>query len=229
MKQTSFFKPNRKEHGGILSLNSRRSRRPLSTKHPVHFTLRSDFAYGARSLLKHQALINHIGKKFAHRFGVRIYRQAICGNHLHLLIRGTTRVGLQNFFRVFAGHIAQQILGTAPITEIERSKVLFKAGGAPKFEAQFLEKTPIRRSEQNDSTQPKASQVKTSCKKNQRKFWDLLTYTRLISWGKEFTTVSGYLVQNTLEALQLIAYQPRKKRQKGRNDCRKKYSFELIL
>ena len=203
MKQQSFLKTTRKEHGGVLSLRSRRLRRPLSTKHPLHLTLRSDYAYGSRSLLKHRALINHIGKKFSRRFGVQIYRQAICGNHLHLLVRGTHRVGLQNFFRVFAGHIAQQILGTAPISEAERSKVLRaqmkqSRGGAPQFEAPSQKLVTFRRKKESNG-----------CKKNQRKFWALLTYTRLMSWGKEFTAVSDYILRNTLEALRLIAYQPR--------------------
>ena len=202
MKQQSFFKPSRKEHGGALSLSSRRSRRPLSTKHPLHLTLRSDFAYGPRSLLKHKSTINHIGKKFSRRFGVQIYRQAICGNHLHLLVRGTSREGLQNFFRVFAGHIAQQILGTAPISDLERSKA---RGGAPAFEAPYTKKAP-----KPQSVSQKMPVL--GCKKNQRKFWALLTYTRVISWGKEFSIVSRYITQNTLEALRLIAYKPRNTR-----------------
>lgn len=200
MKQQSFFKPSRKEHGGILSFGSRRSRRPLTTKHPLHLTLRSDYAYGSRSLLKHRSLINHVGRKFSSRFGVRIYRQAICGNHLHLIVRGTTREGLQNFFRVFAGHIAQQILGTAPISELERSKF---GGGAPSFEAEPHAK---KRKQHSESAR--------GCKKNQRKFWALLLYTRVMTWGKEFNIVSMYILRNNLEALRLIAYQPRKRNKK---------------
>ena len=222
MKQTSFFKPSRKEHGGVLSFRSRRGRRPLSTKHALHLTLRSDFAYGARSLLKHQKLINYVGKKFSRRFGVRIYRQAICGNHLHLLLRGTTREGLQNFFRVFAGHIAQQILGTAPITELERSKIPTQAspGGAPIFEELYRKKPLNSRSEKLKTQHKQTKKIKEKpargCKKNQRKFWALLTYTRVVSWGKEFTTVAKYILQNTLEALRVIAYQPRKRNKKYR-------------
>lgn len=185
MKQQDFFKPTRKDHGGINSLGTRRSRRPLSTKNPLHLTLRSDFAYGRRSLLKHKVLITYIGKKFSRRFGVRIYRQAICGNHLHLLIRGTHRIGLQNFFRVFAGHIAQEILGTAPLTKAEKA---IGRGSA------LLD--------QNSKSQ-------SGCRKNQRKFWALLTYTRVVSWGREFNTVAKYILQNTLEALMIIAYRPR--------------------
>ena len=127
MKQQTFFSKSRKEHGGALSAGSRRSKRPMALKQPIHLTLRSDFAYGTRSLLKHQNQIQHIGKKFSRRFGVRIYRQAICGNHLHLLIRGTNRKGLQNFFRVFAGHIAQKIIRSNPIAERERHRT---RGGA---------------------------------------------------------------------------------------------------
>lgn len=202
MKQTNFFKPSRKEHGGILALNTRRSRRPLSIKHPLHLTLRSDFAYGPRSLIKHHALINHIGRKFSRRFGVRIYRQAICGNHLHLLLRGTSRVGLQNFFRVFAGHIAQQILGTAPIAHTERCKV---RGGAPVYH-KVSKKTLVHHSEPSRCTVKPGLSV---CSKNQRRFWALLIYTRLLTWGREFHAIAQYFLQNTLEAFNLIAYKPR--------------------
>ncbi len=207
MKQTNFLIPTRKEHGGALSVQTRRSRRPLSTKQPIHLTLKSDFAYGRRSLLKHQTLINHIGKKFARRFGVTIYRQSICGNHLHLLVRGVDRFGLQNFFRVFAGHIAQQILSTAPITDAERSK---NSGGARTFTAQHQAEVTKRRPENTPKPLKKSLQP---CKKNQRKFWALLTYTRVITWGKEFTGVSRYILQNTLETLNLIAYQPRQRKE----------------
>ena len=200
MKQQSFFKPSRKEHGGALSVSCRRSRRPLSTKMPLHVTLRSDFAFGRKSLLKHQSLINHIGKKFSRRFGVKIYRQAICGNHIHLVIRGTNREGLQNFFRVFAGHVAQQILSSVPILMSERSKV---RGGAP---ADFaLNPAQMKRRH----SKPVVS--RPGCLKNQRKFWALLTYTRVLSWGREFKTVCSYILKNTLEALLIIAYRPRRK------------------
>jgi REP element-mobilizing transposase RayT len=184
-KQNSFFKANpRKEHGGSFSYRKRRAKRILSIKNPLHVTLRSEFAYGARSLLKHQPSINHIAKKFSKRFGVKIYRQAICGNHIHLLIKGQSRIGLQNFFRVFAGHTAQGILRNFPIKPSERRQ----RGGAS------------------------MSELNQGCLKNRRMFWDLLVYTRIVSWGREFRTVDRYVIQNTLEALKLITYVPRKKR-----------------
>jgi hypothetical protein len=85
-------------------------------------------------------------------------------------------VGLQNFFRVTAGHIAQGILKEFPLPSGE--------GGAPKG----------------------------ACHKNQRKFWDLLIYSRVMTWGREFKVVSAYVIQNTLEALGVIAYKPRRVR-----------------
>jgi REP element-mobilizing transposase RayT len=177
MHQRQFFKTTR-EHGGSLSVGKRRSRRSLSTKQPIHITLRSDIAYGTRSLLKHKRLIEETCKKAANLFEIKIYKMAICGNHLHLLIRGKTREDLQNFFRVLSGHVAQQILEKVPLSATEANKTRFQR----------------------------------CCRKNKRKFWSLLTYSRIISWGREFKVVSKYIVQNTLEALGLIPYQPRKGR-----------------
>jgi REP element-mobilizing transposase RayT len=119
-----------------------------------------------------------IPQKAARRFRVRIYEKAICGNHLHFLVKAQTRSELQNFFRVLAGHIAQEILRNYPLLKHE----LRVAGGA------------------------------LGCKKNQRKFWSLLLYSRLLTWGREYQAVKRYIVQNTLEALGLIPYQKRKSR-----------------
>ena len=115
----------------------------------------------------------------ARLFEVRIYEYAICGNHLHLLIKGPDRESLQNFFRVFAGHTAQKILKICPFPK--------ERGGAP----------------HQKKTYP------SGCKKNQRKFWSYLLYSRMVSWGREFKIVFRYIRQNTLEALNLIAYKPR--------------------
>jgi REP element-mobilizing transposase RayT len=162
----------RREHGGTLSLGKRRSRRPLSLKAPLHVTLRSELATSERSLLRHRPLIEKIVLKAAKSFHIRIYEKAICGNHIHLLIKGRRRADLQNFFRVISGHIAQEILRKYPLPP--------SRGGARKGHA-----------------------------KNQRKFWSLLLYSRILTWGKEYKLVKAYVIQNTLEALNLTAYRPR--------------------
>jgi REP element-mobilizing transposase RayT len=193
MKQQSFFKNQARAHGGAHSVKKRRTPRPMSTKHALHITLRSQFAKGQRSLLKHKKPINEVIEKASKQFQIQVYEKAICGNHIHLLIRGKTRVNLQNFFRVVAGHIAQKILESFPITKQEREAERAR-GGAP----------------------TSGKMKKTGCQKNQRKFWELLIYTRIITWGKEFKTVTMYIIQNTLEALNVIAYQKRSTRFSGR-------------
>lgn len=123
MQQSSYFKSKinyRKEHGGDLSIRRRKSKRHLSVKNPFHVTLRSEFATGKRSLLRHKNLIYKVLNKASRRFGVKIYQQAICGNHIHLLVRGRQRFAIQNFFRVVAGHIAQKIIDLYPISVQER-------------------------------------------------------------------------------------------------------------
>lgn len=209
MRQTSFFKTNRstKIHGGELSIGRRRARRPLTTKSPVHVVLRSDFAYGGRCLMKHHKLIYAILRKASKRFRISVYERAICGNHIHLLVRGKKRIDLQNFFRVVAGHIAQKILLQFPISPRERlsTKLLNRRaqrGGAPAIP-------------ENKCKHPK----------NQYKFWQALVFSRLLSgWGSEFRKAKNYIVQNTLEALKLIPYQPRKNRYSRRVTTTKQVS-----
>jgi len=188
MNQLTFFKNKKtKAHGGAHSIGQRRSKRVLSLNRPMHVTIRSDFAYSGRCLLRHQRMINKVISKAAFRFRISVYEKAICGNHLHLLVRGKTRFEIQNFFRVVAGHIAQNILESCPILPREKPR---RPGGA----------TRVKRN---------------TCKhpKNQRKFWCALIYSRVLSgWGREFRVVKNYIVQNTLEAMGVIPYQTRHSR-----------------
>ena len=176
-RQQSFFPKQSQEHGGALSVKTRRSRRPLATRKALHVTLKSDLATGQRSLKQHKQRIQDLAAKWGKRFGVKTYRFAVCATHLHFLIKGTTREGLQNFFRVFAGHLAQYLLNLAPIKPYEER--------------------PLR-----------------GCAKNHRKFWSVLTYSRVVTWGREFKRVAIYISKNQLEALHVIAYEarPRPKR-----------------
>lgn len=41
------------------------------------------------------------------------------------------------------------------------------------------------------------------------RFWDQRPFSRIITWGKEYTGVARYLMKNTLEALGFIPYSPR--------------------
>ncbi|MEQ1666349.1 MAG: transposase [Bdellovibrionales bacterium] len=42
--------------------------------------------------------------------------------------------------------------------------------------------------------------------------WTLLPFTRIVTWGRDFKNTLKYVLQNELEALGIIDYQPRKRR-----------------
>jgi REP element-mobilizing transposase RayT len=175
------------EHGGSLAVGKRRVARPLNIKQSHHVTLKSHHAFGHRSLFRHKKLILGLIKKNSVRFHVKVHESAIQGNHIHLLVKAQSREGLQNFFRVVAGHSAQRILEDFPLK---------KATGPSDHKADG------ERSHKKQSV---------GCQKNQRVFWSYLTYSRIVSWGREFKTVTSYIQKNTLELLQIIAYEPRLK------------------
>jgi hypothetical protein len=119
-----------------------------------------------------------------------VYEKGIASDHIHMLVRGKFREDIQNFFRVVAGHIAQEILKSFPISAAERDRVARGRGGAPSG----------------------ALGVASTAREKENKFWQTRIWSRVVSWGREFFEVKAYVVQNTLEALGVIAYKPRTSR-----------------
>ncbi len=100
-------------HGGGREKGRRKTRRPLTPKLALHVTFRAESARDKLSLL-HPQHAKHVEtrlKAIARKFHVRVYQYANSGNHLHLLLRGKTREGLQNFFRTAGSQIAQLVTG----------------------------------------------------------------------------------------------------------------------
>ncbi len=187
-------------HGGSLAIKKRRSTRPLRIKQSHHITLKFHHAVGPRSLFRHKKMILGLIRKNAFRFQVKVYEYAIQGNHLHLLVKAKSRVGLQNFFRVVAGHSAQKILLTCPLPTLKHVTSDLDHDKKPSSEPnQEIEKSA-------GGAPPKQRQ---GCRKNQRKFWSYLLFSRVVSWGKDFQNVVNYIQKNTLELLQIVAYHPR--------------------
>lgn len=54
---------------------------------------------------------------------------------------------------------------------------------------------------------PRPGGEKTREKEN--KFWETRIYSRVMSWGRDYLNVKKYIIQNTLEALGLVAYKVR--------------------
>lgn len=78
-----------------------------------------------RPQLRHRPLIEKTISKAKNKFKVQVYEMTIVYNHIHLLIKGKARTDLQNFFRVVAGHIAQEILRKHPIEQRAKNQNLF--------------------------------------------------------------------------------------------------------
>jgi hypothetical protein len=150
--------------GNSLNKGNPKEKRPLSIKRTSHLVMRSLLARGPLSFLRFEGRIQQIVNKQGKRFGVKVYRFANGGNHLHMVILPMSRRAFNAFIRAITGLIARLVLG------VQR--------GNPKG---LL-------------------------------FWEKRPFTRIVEWGQDYKRVCKYLLQNTLEALGFIDYQPRRTR-----------------
>src|SRR6202021_2826708 len=93
MRQQDLFSTNWKHrdcHGGMLR-NKKLGRfaRPLSTKHPHHLVLKSNYKRLRRPA--NFARIQELIRKYATKFYIRVEQVSIQSDHVHLLIRGKRR------------------------------------------------------------------------------------------------------------------------------------------
>ncbi len=110
-KQLELFPVPELEHGGSTRPKKRKTLRPLDPKRSVHLVMRATQAQGPWSMLKpaSQLYIRHLLTRLSRRYGIRVYKFANVGNHLHLLIKAPSRKAFQAFLRHFAGSIALRI------------------------------------------------------------------------------------------------------------------------
>jgi REP element-mobilizing transposase RayT len=108
-----FEKEKVKDFGGALLKGNPRDRRPITAKRPMHLVMRSSLAHGEYSFLrgKRDRQIHSLVQKVAKDKGVKIYRFANSGNHLHLLVLPRSREAFNAFIRSISGLIARLILG----------------------------------------------------------------------------------------------------------------------
>ena len=99
--------------GRLLGQNGHaREARPVSPKHSMHLVLRSDRARGANSMRhkRHRRRIDQLVYKQAKLRKIRIYKYANVGNHLHILLKPSSRAAYVAFIKALSGLIARQIL-----------------------------------------------------------------------------------------------------------------------
>ncbi len=222
MQQNFFGKSHwqhRFSHGGTLrKCRAGRGARPLSSREPLHLVLkahREKIRPGFRTY-KRFALIHFILRKYAVHFFVKIEQVSIQGDHIHLLIRTTRRSNYQNFFRVFAGQIAQRFEkeGLLTVTKQPLSKPLSRPTGHRAHAA--VTGTPGMTGSVGKSG------VTGTCKaagKNgvtgtsPKGLWRHRPFSRVVRGWRAYKIVRNYIQLNEKEALGHIPY--RKERLKG--------------
>ena len=115
-----FGKLSKKDFGGALLKGNPRECRPISAKRPIHLVMRSSLAKGELSFLrpKRAKIIETLVRRLARERGVRIYRYANSGNHLHLVLLPRSRTAFVSYIRAVSGLIARITL------EVERGRAL---------------------------------------------------------------------------------------------------------
>jgi REP element-mobilizing transposase RayT len=93
----------------------------MDPKQAMHIVLRSSRARGKWSMLhpRVQSHVDEAAQRIAERHGVRIYRYANVGNHLHLLVRSRTRTAFKSFLRDLSGTIALIVTGAKKTSPLE--------------------------------------------------------------------------------------------------------------
>lgn len=138
-----FEKLGVKQFGGSALKGNPREARPISVKRPIHVVMRSSHAKGARSFLatsrarKIERLVFRLGT----HTGVRVYRYANSGNHLHLLVVTRSRKAFRAYLRAISGIIARIALG------VERGRARGKSPADDKSTeiAKFWDARPFTR------------------------------------------------------------------------------------
>jgi REP element-mobilizing transposase RayT len=97
--------------GAHLKNSHAKTARAIACKKPMHLVMRSSLAKGARSFLRRDRELRVLFEKQAKLFGVRIYRFANAGNHLHLIVLPRSRGAFKNFLRAVSGLTARLVLG----------------------------------------------------------------------------------------------------------------------
>jgi putative transposase len=144
--QYSLLKSEVRFFGGSLLRGRRKAFRPLSTKDPIHLVMRSVLAKGSYSFLRpeNRKAIENILGAMGKRFQIRIYRIAVQGNHIHLIIKIEHRVLYKAFIKALSGKIAQAIM-KAKSFDIFLEKLNPPRGGDGEQRKGFWEFRPFTR------------------------------------------------------------------------------------
>lgn len=91
------------EFGGDLSKGKRKSKRPLSTKLPMHLILKSSYAKSKYAFSPSDYRLQNLIYRMGARFNVKIYSVASNWNHIHIILRLKDRKNYNRFIRALSG------------------------------------------------------------------------------------------------------------------------------
>jgi REP element-mobilizing transposase RayT len=121
MHQLKFFKPEEKAYGSSLMTKrkGRKGPRPLAVKSTMHLVLHSTHAKGKWRFQATRDKWKPIVRKFAKKYGVRIFSEADPGNHIHLHFQLANRHTYRAFIRAVTAAIAMAITGVSRWKKID--------------------------------------------------------------------------------------------------------------
>jgi REP element-mobilizing transposase RayT len=124
-KQLTFIEQRQRFFGGSVMQSHPKEARPLSTKEALHIVLKSEWAMGPTSLLRHSDYIDKLIRHWAKKCGVKVYQIVNVGNHLHLVVQLTKLTLYPKFIRtitaLIARHIGQKHRGPANSSKTNNS------------------------------------------------------------------------------------------------------------
>ena len=166
----------------------------MAYKRAMHVVLRSSWAKGSYSFRhpKNRRFIEKLLIETALRFNVKLYRRAIVGNHLHLIILCPCQESYHGFISVVSGRCASHVMNYQSFKSFVKIAGGGSAGGAP-----------------TSAHKGKAANEAELFGVGQR-FFNFRPFTRILHWGVDFKKSCSYLLKNTLEALGFVAYTSRK-------------------
>lgn len=92
-------------HGGSLQKGRRKTRRPLSSKKPIHLVLKAR----KNNLYQNKKILHEQIQKFQKRFEIKIYSSAVHFDHVHLLIQVKGRASYNAFVRSLSVEVAKKL------------------------------------------------------------------------------------------------------------------------
>jgi REP element-mobilizing transposase RayT len=207
MKQLQFKNEDvqrSKSYGGALRNRAKgRTARPISTKKPMHFVLRTkDFRESLR-LGKNRKVIESYLKIFSHKYGIHVEQFVINSNHIHFIWRIKSRALYPSFIKAFTGSVAKRL--KSQVVQSLRIKDQGEVKERLEFRNEKLK--TLRPTERNDGLS------NVTMRSVSDSFWQYRPFSRVVEGYRGHNILKDYLWLNKLESLSILPY--RKTRMMG--------------